>query len=105
VSRGTGFRLCHFGELRAKTGTTDQGSWLISYDPFFQTTVWVEEADKPKTDVLPPKARTAKELSERVWEWLRNREFLADFWGVLRGYSRLPQREMIEFDIGFACKN
>jgi len=105
AAEGTGRELRHFAELRAKTGTVDQGSWMISYDPFFLTTVWVPKETEQVRGILPAKARTAVDLTKRVREWLHNRHFLADFWGVLRGYSDMSEREKLRLSMHFVSGN
>lgn len=101
AAEGTGRELRHFAELRAKTGTVDQGSWMISYDPFFLTTVWVPKETEQARGILPAKARTAVDLTKRVREWLCNRHFLADFWGMLRGYGEMSEREKLLLSLNF----
>jgi len=96
VQKGTASEINNNEDLRAKTGTTNQGSWLVSYDPFFQVTTWVARDQEQNPGILEPKARNAIDLASRIWRFLCTKSFWADYWSVLHGYKNLTAGKKIE---------
>jgi membrane peptidoglycan carboxypeptidase len=101
VQKGTASEINNNEDLRAKTGTTNQGSWLVSYNPFFQVTTWVEREQEQSPGIRLPKARNAIDLANRIWWFLCTKSFWSDYWSILHGYKNLSSNKKIEIDRKF----
>jgi len=117
--------------LRAKTGTTMTDAWYVSYDNEYHILTWVgeesegdynhsrlvcnpyseaskisreEEAIKPASffdDRKLEKGITAKQLAKRIWEYLKTKGSLGNFYGVAKGIERLDYNQIIELESYF----
>ena len=121
TTEGTGvFTKHNVPNLRAKTGTTNTESWYVSYNEKYHLVTWVGE--KPNferhidaRDATPPrntlsredrsgfsekteKAVTAKQLAERIWEYLRIKRKLGEFCEVAKSIHKLNSAQVTELE-------
>ena len=103
VERGTGVLGSDDSGLHAKTGTTNEGSWYMSFDPAFRVLTWVETPQDQKTEVYSDKAVTAKSLALRIWTLLRRDGFSStSLHGIFRGIDHLSVQDILWVDREFA---
>ena len=98
VTRGTGFLSLNSpeDEIKAKTGTTDEGSWYVSFDPSFRVLTWVESTEDDRAKDYPEKAVTARTLAQRIWNLLKSGSYGSpSLYGVFRGSDRLLVRDLL----------
>lgn len=120
TKEGTGiFKKINVSNLRAKTGTTNSDSWYVSYDDKYHLLTWVgknqvDDCNKNEQGHIllpqpmekevdceiqePEKAITAKQLAERIWEYLRTKNILGDFLGVAKGIDKLTSTQVTELE-------
>jgi membrane peptidoglycan carboxypeptidase len=107
VVRGTGsLALGHEGDrIQAKTGTTDEGSWYMSFDPAFRVLTWVESTEEQDEKIrdYPEKAVTARTLAQRIWALLKSASYGSpSLYGIFRGSARLSVRDLLWVEEQFA---
>jgi penicillin-binding protein 1A len=119
VTQGTGvFEKLTLSNLRAKTGTTNNDEWYVSYNDDHHLLTWVADShheckmtgqdynscpngilketkgDLEKRD----KAPTAKQLAEKIWRYLTTKNNLADFFGIAEGIERFNSKQVTELE-------
>jgi penicillin-binding protein 1A len=120
-TEGTGnFKNLVIPNLRAKTGTTDTESWYVSYDDKYHLLTWVgekrsfecDEGEKGYVSISQSigkrteneysekteKAITAKQIAQRIWEYLRTKNKLGDFSVVAKGIEKLNSTKVTELE-------
>ena len=103
VSRGTGPLSVNGGSIHAKTGTTHDGSWYMSFDQAFRVLTWVERTDEDRAINYPEKAVTARNLAQRIWDLLRRGSHgSTQLYGVFRGVDNLTVRDLLWVEEQFA---
>ena len=96
VLRGTGFMSIDGQNIHAKTGTTNEGSWYMSFDPSFRVLTWVESTEDERASEYPEKAVTARNLAQRIWALLRSASFgSAQMYGIFRGFNPRSVQDII----------
>jgi penicillin-binding protein 1A len=120
VTHGTGvFQKLSIPNLRAKTGTTNNDSWYVSYDDKYHLLTWVGNDLDDKCKMVEhghtldsnlvleeeenlrreqEKALTAKQLAERIWKYLITKNRLTDFFGVAKGIESLTSKQVTELE-------
>jgi len=120
VTHGTGvFQKLSLPNLRAKTGTTNNDSWYVSYDDKYHLLTWVGNDLDDKCKMVEhghtldsnlvleeeenlrreqEKALTAKQLAERIWKYLITKNRLTDFFGVAKGIESLTSKQVTELE-------
>lgn len=103
VVRGTGALSQGDNAIHAKTGTTDDGSWYVSFDSAFRVLTWVEFAQRDQPRDYEEKGVTAKSLAERIWNLLQSGSYCStQIYGMFRGVDRLSVRDLLWLEEEFA---
>jgi membrane peptidoglycan carboxypeptidase len=90
-------------DIHAKTGTTHDGAWYVSFDQAFRVLTWIERTDDDPTPNYSEKGVTAINLAQRIWSLLRKGTFTSpQLFGLFRGTDRLTVRDLLWVEDQFA---
>jgi penicillin-binding protein 1A len=103
VVRGTGPLRMDAEDIHAKTGTTHDGAWYVSFDQAFRVLTWIERTDDDPTPNYSEKGVTAINLAQRIWSLLRRGTFTSpQLFGLFRGTDCLTVRDLLWVEEQFA---